>query len=128
MGSSKFKNLNLAPAEVDVEHSSDGAMILRSPHSLGAYPNGLSVWLIEWAERTPEAIFIADRTGVDGGWRRITYKDFLANVRSIGQFLLSRGLNHAFELARQLGKLLDIPVSANGLQRRRHTQTQTGLA
>jgi len=41
--------------------------------------------------------------------------------------LISRCLNPAYELARQLGHQLDIPVSVHGLQRHRHTRTQTGL-
>ena len=41
--------------------------------------------------------------------------------------LISRIMNPAFELTRQLGHVLDIPVSVHGLQRHRHTRTQTGL-
>ena len=41
--------------------------------------------------------------------------------------LISRGLNPAFELARQLGKMLDIPAAVHDLQRIRHTPAQSGL-
>ncbi len=41
--------------------------------------------------------------------------------------LISRGLNPAWELARQLGKALNIPVAVHDLQRIRHTPAQSGL-
>lgn len=41
--------------------------------------------------------------------------------------LISRGLNPAYELARQLGKQLGLPVAVYELQRRRHTPAQSGL-
>jgi len=41
--------------------------------------------------------------------------------------LLHRGFNQSFEIARQLGNLLDVPVAIHELQRLRHTPAQSGL-
>lgn len=41
--------------------------------------------------------------------------------------LLHRGFNQSFEIARQLGNLLDVPVAVHELQRLRHTPAQSGL-
>jgi ComF family protein len=41
--------------------------------------------------------------------------------------LLHRGFNQSFELARQIGKGLSIPVAVYDLQRHRHTVAQSGL-
>jgi len=83
----------MAKPEVDVENLPDGGMILRSPQKIGDYPNSQSQWLLDWAQKTPDAVFIADRTGPDGDWRRVTYRSFLKDIRSIGQSLLNRGLS-----------------------------------
>ncbi len=42
--------------------------------------------------------------------------------------LLDRGYNQAFEIARTLSHLLDIPVDANALSRIRDTDSQSGLS
>ena len=88
-----IKLISMATPEVEVENIGDGGVILRSPQPLGEYPDSQNAWLIAWAEETPDAIFVADRTGPNGDWRRVTYKDFLAQVKSIGQALLNRGLS-----------------------------------
>lgn len=41
--------------------------------------------------------------------------------------LLARGLNPAYELARQLGRRLGVPLAGHDLRRSRNTRTQTGL-
>jgi ComF family protein len=42
--------------------------------------------------------------------------------------MLSRGFNQAFEMAAYIGKVLDIPVLASTLRRRRNTKAQSGLS
>ncbi len=87
------KMIPMASPEVEVENLGDGGVILRSPQPIGEYPDSQNAWLVAWAEETPDAIFVADRTGPDGEWRRVSYKDFLAQVKSIGQALLNRNLS-----------------------------------
>ena len=93
MSISPIKRISLAEPGVEVEKLANGGMILRSPQLLGAYPASQSAWIEQWAEKTPGTVFVADRTGVDGNWRKITYDDFLNKVRAIGQALLNRGLS-----------------------------------
>ncbi|MDP7424747.1 MAG: feruloyl-CoA synthase, partial [Rhodospirillales bacterium] len=87
------KMIPMASPEVEVENLGDGGVILRSPQPIGEYPDSQNAWLVAWAEETPDAIFVADRTGPNGEWRRVSYKDFLAQVKSIGQALLNRNLS-----------------------------------
>ena len=87
------KMISMASPEVEVENLGDGGVILRSPQPIGEYPDSQNAWLVAWAEETPDAIFVADRTGPNGEWRRVSYKDFLAQVKSIGQALLNRNLS-----------------------------------
>src|SRR5512140_2101469 len=65
--------LRYAPAEVHVEKRAVGD------------------WLLHWYERAPDRTFVAERTR--DGWRRVSYRDALSDVRRIGQALLNLGLN-----------------------------------
>jgi feruloyl-CoA synthase len=87
-----FRSVRLGPTDCVFEHASDGTLTLRSPHALPPYPNNLTDRLVHWANVAPERLFMADR-GADGAWRRLTYADALAKVRSIGEALLRRNLS-----------------------------------
>lgn len=80
-----------AEAEVLVEHSPGGAMILRSPHALGECPRSLGTLLQSWAERAGERTFLAQRDA-SGAWRRLSYRAALDAACAIGQALIDRGL------------------------------------
>jgi feruloyl-CoA synthase len=75
-----------------VETRHDGALILRSPHRLGAYPTKLTERLEYWAEEAPDRVLFAQRDPASGGWRSITYAQALDQARRIGEALLARGL------------------------------------
>src|SRR5262245_57233570 len=86
-------HLRFAPAEVRLETRPDGAVLLRSPQTLGPYARAVGDWLVHWAERAPDRVFLAER-GYEGNvWRRLTYREALDRVRRIGQALLDRGLD-----------------------------------
>ncbi len=84
-------SLEFAPARVDVEYLSADSYILRSPMKLAPYASNLCEYLIDWAEKTPERTFLAERDQ-KGSWRRVSYGVALDLVRSIAQALLDRGL------------------------------------
>ena len=92
MAKPPIKLLSMAPAGVEVEDLAGGAMVLSSPQELRAYERCVGEMLVRWAERTPDAVFLADRTGPDGSWRRVSYAEALRAVRSIAQALLDRDL------------------------------------
>ena len=82
-------NLRFAPAKVEMERRND-LTYLRSPQQLGAYPRCVTEWLVQWSDKTPTRVFLAERKGE--GWRRLTYREAYGEVRRIGQALLDRGL------------------------------------
>ena len=84
--------LRFAPAEVDVEKRADGAMLLRSPQKLGAYARCVTEWLVQWSDRAPERVFLAERV-LSGSWKKLSYREAYGSVRRIAQALLDRGLN-----------------------------------
>jgi feruloyl-CoA synthase len=83
--------LRFAPAKAELEKRPDGTMLLRSPQTLGPYPRCVTEWLVQWAERAPQRVFLAER-GVSGSWQKLTYLETYGAVRRIGQALLDRGL------------------------------------
>src|SRR5262249_54522106 len=87
-----LRSVRLGPSDCLFQGASDGALTLRSPHPLPPYPNNLTDRLIHWANAAPDRLFMADR-GVDGAWRKLTYADAIAKVRSIGEALLRRNLS-----------------------------------
>lgn len=77
---------------VSTEDKPDGSIILRSVHVLGGYESNLGEMLRRSATRVPEGVFLAERKGPGGEWRRVTYSQTLDWARSIGQSLLEMGL------------------------------------
>src|SRR5688572_7440 len=83
-------DMTFLPARVDVERRADGAMILRSPERLGSYRRCLGEYLEYWADRTPDALFLAQRQQT--GWRKVTFENARTMVRAIASSFLARGL------------------------------------
>ncbi len=86
------RRVALGDARVCVERDPRGHTLLRSASVLGPYPQRITERLLKWAREAPDRTFIA-RRDASGGWRRISYREALANARSIGQALLERGLS-----------------------------------
>lgn len=59
--------------------------------------------------------------------RGITLPDMLIPVPLHRLRLIRRGFNQAYELGAYAGRVLDIPVQASALRRRRNTSAQSGL-
>ena len=87
-----LRPVKLGPPDVVVERHSDGAILMRSPHPLPAYPRMLTERLAHWAKAAPDRIFLAQRDA-SGGWRTMSYAQTLAAVRAIAAALLQRGLS-----------------------------------
>src|SRR5687767_3594308 len=83
-------NLRFAPAKVELEKRADGTMLLRSPQKLGSYARCVTEWLVQWSDKAPDRVFLAERKG--DGWRKMSYRETYGAVRRIAQALLDRGL------------------------------------
>jgi feruloyl-CoA synthase len=92
MTAAPTRKVPLGTAEVETRRRTDGTILLRSPHPLGAYPDKITERLLYWARVAPERAFIAQRDAT-GGWRSLNYAEAYARVRAIGQALLDRGLS-----------------------------------
>nr|WP_299555236.1 AMP-binding protein [uncultured Tateyamaria sp.] len=90
---------------------------------MSAVDRSTGVWLDRWAAQTPDAMFLAERSGA--GWNTVTYGEALTRVRDLAAGLLARGVdgpililsgnsvNHALlTLAAQYVGLVTAPVAA----------------
>jgi feruloyl-CoA synthase len=90
--SRRIRPVRIAINDAIVTRTADGTIHMRSPQVLGPYPVRLTDALDEWAERTPDRTYLAQRTE-SGSWRTVTYADARQRVRAIAQSLLNRGLS-----------------------------------
>ena len=90
--SAPIRKIPLGPADAEFTRREDGAILIRSPHPLPAYPDKLTSRLEHWAAVAPERTFLAQRDA-NGRWRALSYTQTLMHVRAIGQALLDRGLS-----------------------------------
>lgn len=78
------------PHQVTRQDRADGSLLLQSGLTLGPVARNTGAWLHRWAEQTPDAVFLAERSGP--GWRRESYGAMLEQVRGVAASLLARGL------------------------------------
>ncbi|WP_343079987.1 feruloyl-CoA synthase [Ostreiculturibacter nitratireducens] len=69
----------------------DGSILVWQEEPLGAYPRCITARFMEWAERVPERVWMAER-GPDDAWRATTYGEGARTIRAIGSALLAQGL------------------------------------
>jgi len=94
----RFRKVALGTDDVEIERRADGALLLRSPRLLTAFPARLTERLAHWARAAPARTFLAQRDAA-GGWRRLTYGEAYTRARRIAQTLLDRGLSRERPLA-----------------------------
>ena len=88
---------SFGPVEVVAERRADGAVLLRSPHALEAWPDRITERLDHWAATAPGRVFLAERAGE--GWRTVTYAEARALARRLASALIARGLSAERPLA-----------------------------
>ncbi|TSH93457.1 feruloyl-CoA synthase [Verticiella sediminum] len=81
----------LGTPRITREDRPDGSFVLRSREPLGPYDARIGDWLLRWAQRTPERMFMAERVGAGAArrWRSVSYGEALEEVRRLAQGLLA---------------------------------------
>jgi feruloyl-CoA synthase len=77
--------------KLKVEHREDGSILMWQSEPLGDWARCLPDRLVHWATATPDAPYLA-RRGADGAWVKLSYREVLTAVRSVGSALLALGL------------------------------------
>ena len=82
-------------AAPDIERTArpGGGYVLRSRVPAPPHLRCLGDALVRWAGEAPDRVFLAERTGPTGAWRRVTYAEALRATRGLGQALLDLGLS-----------------------------------
>jgi feruloyl-CoA synthase len=68
----------------------DGTLRLTCNDELGRVVDRTTDWLDTWAADTPDAVFLAERSGA--GWREVTYQEAWQKTRAIAAGFLGAGL------------------------------------
>ena len=89
---SRIRPVRLGGIDATARCGDDGVVYLQSSSTLGVYPVRITDCLDRWALEAPERTFLAERNA-EGGWRRVSYADALAQVRSVAQALIDRRLS-----------------------------------
>ncbi|MFK7894024.1 MAG: feruloyl-CoA synthase [Granulosicoccus sp.] len=76
--------------DVIQQKSADGSILLQAREPLGEVAFRTTDWLDHWADATPDAVFLAERSGA--GWREESFRSVQQQSMAIAGGLLSLGL------------------------------------
>lgn len=92
MTESPLRPVRLWQPVVRWDKRADGSILVWQEGRLQGWPDRMSDRIHHWAGLDPDRIWMAERDSA-GDWRRVSYGQMLAWVRSIGQRLLDMGLS-----------------------------------
>lgn len=89
----EYLPVNVVSYDINVEHRSDGSMLVKTFEELPAFAEKLTDKLEYWAEKTPDQVLIAERAEDGEHWNELTYAEALVKVKSLAQFLLNKNVS-----------------------------------
>jgi feruloyl-CoA synthase len=97
----RVRPVRIADNVAEVRHASDGTIYMRSTRSIEPYALRLTDRLEHWAAEAPDRVFLAQRPApapgqspeTVTGWRTVTYREALDQVRRLAQGLIDRKLS-----------------------------------
>jgi feruloyl-CoA synthase len=87
-----FRKIEWLKRDIAVERRPDGVIVLKSRTPLKAYEKHIPASLAKWASEAPNRIWLAQRTGTERQWRKVSYGEAKRTVDSLTQALLNLGL------------------------------------
>ncbi len=94
-----FRKIEWLARDIAVERRDDGVIILKSRIPLRAYEKHIPASLAKWAKEAPERIWLAQRTGVERQWRKLSYGEAKRTVDALTQALLDLKLKPGSPIA-----------------------------
>ena len=88
-----FRKVNWLARDIDVERRADGVIIIKSRIPLQAYEPHLAAPLARWAKEAPTRTWLAQRSGPERQWRKLSYADAKRTVDGLTQGLLNLKLD-----------------------------------
>jgi len=97
----RVRPVSVANNVVQVRHAPDGSIYMRSTREIEPFPVRLTDRLEYWAAEAPDRVFLAQRPSPAPGqapedvtgWRTVTYRQALDQVRRLAQGLIDRKLS-----------------------------------
>jgi feruloyl-CoA synthase len=83
-----FRKIHWLERDIAVERRPDGVIILKSRIPLKTYEKHIPASLAKWAAEAPHRIWLAQRTGADRQWRKLSYGEARRMVDGLTQGLL----------------------------------------
>lgn len=96
------------------ENRADGTILLRSRTALPQVVERTTDWLDVWANKTPDATFLAERAGAT--WREVTYDETRRHAQVIAAGLLELGLDESKPILILSGNSVDHGLLAMAAQ------------
>src|SRR3981081_2487416 len=87
-----FRKIEWLARDIAVERRPDGIIILKSRIPLKPDEKHIPASLTKWAREQPNRIWLAQRTGADRQWRKLSYGEAKRTVDALTQGLLNLGL------------------------------------
>jgi feruloyl-CoA synthase len=89
-----FHKLKTIKVDIQKAVNTEGVIVLKSTVPIKKRPHRMTQRLIHWAKKTPDKVFLGQRSpSVAGGWRTITYKETYDAVKRIAQYLLQTNVS-----------------------------------
>jgi feruloyl-CoA synthase len=83
-----FRKIEWLARDIAIERRPDGVIILKSRIPLQSYEKHIPASLAKWAAETPSRVWLAQRTGADRQWRKVSYGEAKRTVDGLTQALL----------------------------------------
>jgi feruloyl-CoA synthase len=87
-----FRKIEWLKRDIAVERRPDGVIVLKSRIPLKSYEKHIPASLAKWAKEAPSRIWLAQRTGAERQWRKVSYGEAKRIVDALTQALLNLGL------------------------------------
>ncbi|XUM24123.1 AMP-binding protein [Bradyrhizobium oligotrophicum S58] len=88
-----FRKVNWLARDIDIERRGDGAIVIKSRIPLQAYEPHLAAPLARWAKEAPTRTWLAQRSGPERQWRKLSYAEAKRTVDGLTQGLLNLKLD-----------------------------------
>jgi feruloyl-CoA synthase len=84
-----FRKIEWLTRDIAVDRRADGTIVLKSRIPLQAYDRHIPASLAKWAKDAPQRTWLAQRSGTERQWRRVSYGEAKHTVDALTQALLN---------------------------------------
>jgi len=87
-----FRKIDWLTRDIDVERRPGGVIVMKSRIPLNAYERHIPAPLAKWASERPDHTWLAQRSGPQREWRKVSYAEAKRTVDALTQGILNLGL------------------------------------